>query len=65
MMSGVPIGGGGGTVACTQRSEKVLFPGSVIVAAIAPANGKPTRNTESKGVGEEHAYTPTVEPTSS
>jgi hypothetical protein len=45
MASGVPIGGGGGATARTQRSEKVALPGLVIVAASAPAKGRPTANT--------------------
>ncbi len=58
MISGVPIGGGVGFTACRQRSEKVLLPGDVVVAAITPANGSSSAKTLSNGVGEEHAYAP-------
>ena len=53
-IAGVGSGGGSGFTAVMHRLEKVVLPGSVIVAATSPAAGTPTANTESNGVGEEH-----------
>ena len=62
---GVPCGGGTGLTARTHRLLKVRLPGLVQLAASRPGAGTPGAKTESKGVGVEHAYTPTSDPANS